>query len=139
MGAELWAVRPDGQGVVTDSHVVWERRKAAVPKRPSILLVDDLLFMVDNDGIAACVEAKTGQEVWKERVGGNYSSSPIYTDGKIYFFNEDGKSTVIEASPEYKVLAVSQLDDGFMASPAVSGDALYLRTRKHLYRIEDER
>lgn len=138
MGAQLWAVRPDGRGVVTDSHVVWERKKVAVPKRPSILLVDDLLFMVDNDGVAACVEAKTGEEVWRERVGGNFSASPIYADGKIFFLDESGKSTVIEAAPEFNVLGTGQLEDGFMASPAVSGSALYVRTRTHLYRIEEK-
>ncbi|MBC8870658.1 MAG: PQQ-like beta-propeller repeat protein [Planctomycetes bacterium] len=137
MGAELYAVRPDGRGEVTDTHVAWEYKRA-VTKRPSILLVDDLLFMVDNDGVATCVEAKTGKEVWKERVGGNFSASPIYANGRIYFCDETGKSTIIEAAPQFKVLAVNELDDGFMGSPAVSGDALYLRTRKHLYRIEEK-
>jgi len=137
MGGELWAVRPDGRGVVTDTHVAW-KYKRAVPKRPSILLVDDLLFMVNNGGVAACVEAQTGKEIWKARIGGNFSASPIYADGKIYFFDESGKSTVIEAARQYKAIAVNQLDEGFMASPAVSGDALYLRTRTHLYRIEDK-
>ena len=135
MRAELFAVRPDGHGNVTNSHVAWQYKRA-VPKRPSMLLVEDLLFMVDNDGVAACVEAKTGKEVWRQRVGGNYSASPIYAAGKIYFFNEAGKATVIEASREFKILATSQLGDGFMASPAVSGNALYLRSRSHLYRIE---
>ncbi len=138
MGAELRAIRPDGKGVVTDSHVVWERKKVAVPKRPSILLVDDLLFMVDNDGVAACVEATTGEEVWRERIGGNFSASPLYADGKIFLLDESGKSTVIEAAPEFKVLGTGQLDDGFMASPAVSGNALFVRTRTHLYRIEEK-
>jgi len=135
MRGELFAVRPDGHGLVTDTHVVWQY-KGAVPKRPSLLLVDDLLFMVDNDGVGACVEAKTGKEVWKARVGGNYSSSLIHADGKIYCSNETGKSTVIEAARQYKVLAVNKLDEGSMASPAVSGNALYLRTKTHLYRIE---
>ncbi len=135
-GGELIAVRFGGRSVVTDSHVAW-RYKRAVPKRPSILLVDDLLFMVDNDGVVACVEAKTGKEVWRDRIGGNFSASPIFANGKIWFFDEKGKATVIEASREFKVLAVNELDEGFMASPAVSGDALFVRTRTHLYRIED--
>lgn len=137
MHGELFAVRPDGRGDVTDTHVAWEYN-GAVPKRPSHLLVDDLLFMVDNDGVGACVEAKTGKEVWKARIGGNYSSSPIHADGKIYFFNQTGKSTVIEATRKYKVLAKNKLDEGTMASPAVSGKALYVRTKTHLYRIEDK-
>lgn len=135
-GGELWAVRPDGRGVVTDTHVPWKYTRA-VPKRPSLLLIDDLLFMVSDDGVAACVEAKTGDEVWRSRVGSNFSSSPIHVDGRIYLFDQEGKSTVIEAAREYKVLAENQLDDGFMASPAVSENALYLRTRSHLYRIEN--
>jgi len=135
-GGQLWAVRPDGHGVVTDSYVVW-KYKGAVPKRSSILLVDDLLFMVDDSGVAACLDAKTGEEIWKARLAGNYSSSPILAGGRIYFFDQKGKSTVIEPARQYKEIAVSRLDNGFMASPAVSGNALYLRTTTHLYRIED--
>jgi len=135
-GLELWAVRPDGRGVVTDTHVVW-RRKGNVPRRPSVLLVDDLLFLVDDGGVASCLEAKTGHEVWKERPGGNYSASPIYCGGKVYFFDQDGKATVIKASRRYEVIAVNRLEDGFMASPAVSGHALFLRTKSALYRIEN--
>jgi len=134
---QLWAVRTDGRGVVTDSHVEWTYKRA-VPGRASILLVDDLLFMVDDNGVAACLEAKTGKELWRERLGGNYSASPIYAEGRIYFFDQEGKTTVIEAAPEYKEIAVNHLDEGFMASPAVSGKALYLRTKTDLYRIEDK-
>jgi len=135
-GQELWAVRPDGNGVVTDTHVAW-KYKRGVPRRPSPLLIDDLLFIVDDAGVATCLEAKTGTEVWKERLGGNYSASPIHCGGKIYFFDQDGKATIIKASREYQVVAVNELDDGFMASPAVSGRALFLRTKSALYRIED--
>jgi outer membrane protein assembly factor BamB len=135
-GLELWAVRPDGHGVVTDTHVAW-KHKRGVPRRPSVLLVDDLLFMVDDGGIATCLEAQTGKEVWKQRLGGNYSASPIYCVGKVYFFDQDGKATIIKASREYQVVAVNRLEDGFMASPAVSGRALFLRTKSALYRIED--
>jgi outer membrane protein assembly factor BamB len=131
----LLAVRPNGRGDVTDTHVAWEYTRA-VPKRASLLLVEDLLFMVSDDGVAACVNAKTGKEVWRERLGSNYSASPIYAAGRVYFFDQDGKSTVIKAAPEFVVIAENQLDNGFMASPAVSGDSLFLRTRTHLYRID---
>ena len=134
---ELWAIRPNGRGVVTDTHVVW-KQKRAVPRRPSVLLVDNHLFMVNDDGVSACVEAETGEEVWRKRIGGNFSSSPIYADGRIYLFDQDGTATVIKAGRDYEVLAVNQLDDGFMASPAVSGNALFLRTKTHLYRIENQ-
>lgn len=136
MGRELWAVRPDGEGVVTDTHVVWKHTRA-VPSRSSIILVGDLLFMVDDSGVAACVEAKTGAERWRVRIGGNFSSSPIHAGGRIYFCSQEGKTTVIEAADQYRVVAVNELDDGFMASPAVSGQALFLRTKSHLYRIEE--
>ena len=143
---ELLAIRPGRKGEVLDANaapdkggrhlqVVW-KSKRNVPRKPSLLLVDDLLFTIDDGGIASCLEAKTGTEVWRERVAGNYSASPIHAAGRIYFFSEEGKATVIAAGREFKVLAENRLDDGFMASPAVSGRALFLRTRTNLYRIE---
>jgi outer membrane protein assembly factor BamB len=107
-----------------------------VPCKPSLLLVDDLIFMIDDGGIASCLEAATGAEVWRERVGGNYSASPLYAEDRIHFCSEEGKTTVIKAGREFKKLAENQLGDGFMASPAVAGKALFLRSRTHLYRIE---
>ena len=133
-GRGLWAIRPGGLGALTDSQVAW-KYKRSVPLRASPLLVEDLLFMVDDGGVAACVEAKTGKEIWRKRLGGNFSASPIYANGRIYFFDQDGKTTVIEAARQYKVAAVNHLDEGLMASPAVSGKALYLRSRTHLYRL----
>ena len=133
---ELLAVRPDGRGDVTSTHVVW-RTNQGVPKKPSILLKDDLIFMINDVGIMTCLEARTGAVVWKSRVKGTYSASPLLASGRIYVFDEDGKTTVVEAGREFKVLAENQLSDGFMASPAVAGRALILRTRTHLYRIED--
>jgi outer membrane protein assembly factor BamB len=135
--AAIWAVRPDGRGEVTASHVVW-KYPSSTAKRSSPLLVGDGLYLVDDGGVAVCLDAKTGRERWKARLGGNYSASPIDACGRIYFFDERGKSTVIEAGPQYKVLAENRLKDGFMASPAVSGNALYLRTKKALYRIEEK-
>jgi outer membrane protein assembly factor BamB len=93
--------------------------------------------MIDDGGIATCIEAKTGTVVWSERVGGNFSASPLLAEGRLYLSNEEGKTTVIEAARQYKVLAQNTLPDGFMASPAVAGKALFLRTRTHLYRVED--
>ena len=133
--AELWAVRPDGEGDVTSSHVLWKRDRH-VANRASPLLIGGLIYMCTDRGIVSCIDAKTGAEVWVERLGGNYSASPIYADGRIYFFSHEGKTTVIRPGRRFEHLAVSQLDDGFMASPAVAGKALFLRTRSHLYRIE---
>jgi outer membrane protein assembly factor BamB len=117
-------------------EVVWKVTRG-VPNKPSVLLVGDLIFMVNDVGIASCIEAKTGQIVWTSRVAGTYSASPIAAAGRVYFFNEDGKTTVIEAGREFKVISENFLEDGFMASPAVAGNALVLRTRTHLYRIEE--
>ncbi len=136
-GGKLWAVNPNGSGELSQDHIAWEY-KQVVPRRASPLLVDDLLFVVDDGGIAACIDAKTGEGIWRKRLGGNFSASPIYADGKVYFFDEDGKATVIEAAREYRQLAVNKLGDGFMASPAVSGDSLFLRSRSQLYRIDAE-
>jgi len=133
---ELLAVRPDGAGDVTATHVAW-RVSRSVPKKPSLLLVDGLIFMIGDNGVATCLEAATGQVVWTARVDGNYSASPVWAEGRVYLFSEEGKTTVIEAGRKFKVLAESELADGFMASPAVAGNALFLRTRTHLYRIEE--
>jgi outer membrane protein assembly factor BamB len=134
--SQLLAVRPGGRGDVTSTHVAW-RFTRGVPQKPSILLLGDLLFMVNDTGVTTCVDAKTGSEVWRGRIDGSYSASPLASGGRIYAFNEDGKTTVFEAGREFKVLAENFLDDGFMASPAVDGNALYLRTRMYLYRIQE--
>ena len=134
--AQLLAIRPDGQGDVAASHVAWRFGKGA-PSKPSILLVGDVIYMVNDGGIVGAVEAKTGELVWRGRVDGTYSASPLFANGRIYVFNEDGKTSVLEAGRELKVLAENFLEDGFMSSPAVDGRALYLRTRTHVYRIEE--
>jgi outer membrane protein assembly factor BamB len=133
--SRVLAVRPDGSGDITATNVVWQFTRG-VPQKPSILLVADLIFMVNDVGIATCLEAKTGTQVWQSRVGGTFSASPLYAAGRVYLFDEDGKATVLEAGREFKILAENQLDNGFMASPAVIGDALILRTTTDLYRIE---
>lgn len=134
-GASLWAVKPGGSGVLGEDHVVWRQRRNPSNK-PSVLLADDLLYMIADNGTLSCLDAKTGEDVWRERIPGNYSASPLFANGKVYFFSEDGKTTVIEHGRAFKKLAENDLGDGFMASPAVSGNALYLRSRSHLYRVE---
>jgi glucose dehydrogenase len=132
---ELWAIRPGGRGDLTDSHVAWKVRQG-VPSQPSFLLIGDRLYLVNNDGIAMCVEAKTGQVVWKERMGGSYSASPVFADGRMVFFSRQAVATVLEPQSQYKPLHVNRLDGELMASPAVSGRSLFVRTRTHLYRID---
>ncbi|MDP6795089.1 MAG: PQQ-binding-like beta-propeller repeat protein [Verrucomicrobiota bacterium] len=131
---QLLAVDPGAKGEAADTHIKW-RLKRSVSNKPSVLLIGGLLFMIDDGGIVSSVEAKSGEVVWSERVGGNHSASPVTDGERIFFFSEEGKTTVIAAKPEYKVLATSQLDGGFMASPAVHGAAWILRTKTHLYRI----
>ncbi len=133
-GAVL-AVRPDGAGDVSATHVAWRSARGA-PQKPSLLLAGDLLVMVNDAGIVTCLDAKSGAEVWRARVRDTYSASPIAAEGRIYFFSEDGRTTVIEAGRAFNVLGESLLDDGFMASPAVDGRAFYLRTKSALYRVE---
>ncbi len=129
------AVQPDGRGDVTESHVVWKVSKA-VPCKPSSILVGERLFMVDDKGVGTCLAAKTGEVLWRARLGGDYSASPILADGRLYFFNQQGKATVIRPADEFEVLATNELESGCMASPAVVGDAMIVRTETHLYRIE---
>ena len=132
---QVWAVRPDGSGDVTASHVVWKFHRN-VSRRSSPILVDDLIYMVSDDGIASCVAANTGKLVWQQRLGGQCSASPLAADGRIYLFSQEGPATVIAPGQKYQRLAVNRLDKGFMASPAVAGQAIFLRTKTHLYRIE---
>jgi outer membrane protein assembly factor BamB len=115
--------------------VVWTVTRG-VPRKPSVLLVGDLLYMISDNGILTCLEAKTGNTVWTSRLPGEYSASPIAAGGRVFVFNEDGQTTVVEAARSFKIVAANHLDDGFMASPAVAGNSLILRTVRHLYRID---
>lgn len=134
---QLWAMRPDGHGDVTDTHIVWKYEGRDVPDDPSPIIVDGLLYMVNGGGVVSCIDAATGALVWSERLGGNYEASPIYADGRLYFSSVQGKTTVLKAGRAFESLAVNILPSGFMASPAVQGKALILRTKTHLYRIEE--
>jgi outer membrane protein assembly factor BamB len=135
-GLRLLAVRPDGTGDITQTHIAWSYGRAT-PTRPSQLIVGDHLYMVNDQGIVTCLDARTGEPTWTHRMGGRHSASPIYADGRIWLFDEENRSRVIEANPrEFRLLAENPLDAGCMASPAVIGDALIVRTKTHLYRIE---
>ena len=133
---ELLAVRADGEGDVTNTHIVW-RSDEAVAKTASPILADGLLYMVTDDGLVTCRESANGKVVWRGGIGGRYAASPILADGRLYFSNQQGKTTVLKAGRVFEVLATNYLSGGFMASPSVSGKALYLRTKTHLARIED--
>ena len=135
MRAQLYAVDFAGSGDVTDEAVAWKWRRN-VPKMPSPLLLGDRVFMVDDNGYATCLDTATGEAVWRQRLGGEHCSTPLCVGDRIYFFDREGRTVVLARADEYRVLAENHLDAGFMASPAVVGDALLLRTKTHLYRIE---
>jgi outer membrane protein assembly factor BamB len=137
-GVGMVAVRPNGKGDVTKSHIAWKRRKG-VPNRASLGLAGDLLFMATEPGVVSCVEAESGRKVWQERLRGPFVASPVMADGHIYFFNREGMGYVIDAARSWKLLATNRLEEGCMASPAVVGKALFVRTLKHLYCIEQSR
>ncbi len=129
----LLAIRPTGSGDVTDD-IVWKSNKG-IPKRPSQILVDDLMFMMNDSGVATCLDAKTGEQLWSERVGGDFWASPLYADGLIYCFSQSGEIPVFKAAREFELVVQNKLDDGFVASPAVSDESLILRSKTHIYRI----
>jgi outer membrane protein assembly factor BamB len=130
---QLLAVRP---GKAASPTVVWKLSRG-VPNKPSVILVGDLIFMANDSGVVSCVDARTGEIVWKDRLDGSYSASPIAAGNRVYFFSEEGKTTAIEAGRTFKALAQNFVDGSFMASPAVAGKALFLRTATHVYRIEE--
>ena len=130
----LMAVRSNGAGDVTATHVAWSTNRGA-PHTPSPVLVGSELYFVSDAGIASSVDALTGKLHWQQRLGGNYSASPVHADGRIYFQNEEGVTTVIAASPTFRKLATNTLDGLMLASMAVANGAIYIRTDSALYRI----
>jgi outer membrane protein assembly factor BamB len=133
---ELWAIKPDGKGNVTGSHIAWKLKKN-MPQRASVLLVKDLIFAVSHKGYVVCVDTATGKSVWREKIGKAYSASPLHAENRVYLFSERAGTTVIEPGRTYKPLATNKLDGRVMASPAGAGKALFIRTDTHLYRIEE--
>ncbi len=134
----LVAVRIDGVGDVTDTHIEWTVTKG-IPAKPSPILLAGLIYVIDDTGVASCIEASSGKSIWKERIGGNYSASPISVGDNIYFASQEGKVTVIQSGREYKQLAQNQIDDRIMASPAIVGNSILLRTERAMYRFDGDR
>ena len=133
----LIAIRVDGEGDITDTHVTWSVNDRRLPTTPSSLLVDGLLYLGSDRGDVTCLDAASGEELWQEHIGGNYVASPLYAGGKLYFFSTQGKTTVLKTGRTMEVLSENRLDDGCMASPAMLGSSLIMRTKTHLYRIEN--
>ena len=134
-GDRLLAVRPEGTGDVTATGVAWKFGKSA-PTRPSQSVVGDQIYMVSDTGIFSCLDIVTGEVRWSQRQSGRFSASLIESGGRLYASDEDGGFVVFKANPErFELLAENKLDSGCMASPAVIGDDLLIRTKTHLYRI----
>lgn len=130
---EVLAVRPGGHECKPE--IVWRQPRGA-PSMPSPLVVGDELYVVSDKGIATCLDAKTGDVIWSERLGGNFSSSPLFADGRIYVGNRDGATFVIKPERTFELVATNQLDGQIFATPAAVGRAIYLRTDEALYRLE---
>lgn len=127
-------VRADGKGNVTKTHIAWESPDD-VPKIPSMLYVKPYLYLVTEAGVAKCLKAATGEVIWRERLGGRFSASPVWADSKIYFLSEKGTTTVIQEGPEFKVISKNELNETCKASPAVSQGNIFIRSEKNLYCI----
>jgi outer membrane protein assembly factor BamB len=133
--ANLLAVNPQGaSGDATETNTVWKFDRG-VPTTPSILVAGDAVYFVSDNGVATCLDAHTGEVRWTERLGGGFSASPVYAEGRVYFTNEDGTTYVVRADKEYELLATNEIGERALASPAVDDGAIFLRTESHLWRI----
>lgn len=132
---ELWAIRPQGSGELPADVVVWKDRIQAA-RQSSPAISGKRLYMFSDSGIVRCLLAESGKELWREKISGDAAASPLVADGKVYFFDAVDGATVVEDADTYKLIKKNKLDDGFMASPAVAGKSLIVRTKQSLYRIE---
>ncbi|HPD13740.1 MAG TPA: PQQ-binding-like beta-propeller repeat protein [Planctomycetota bacterium] len=135
--AQLAAIRLGGEGDVTPSHIAWRSSEIHYPIMPSPILVGKELYCVNDEGIVLCLDAATGQVVWRTRLGGPAMASPVFAAGRLYFWTSTGKSVVLKAGRQLERLAENALEGTLVASPAIVGDAIFLRTDTHLYRIEN--
>jgi outer membrane protein assembly factor BamB len=132
---EMWAIKPNGSGDITETHIEWKETKR-MPPRASPIIIKGLLFVVDRNGYISCIEAKTGKSIWQKRMKGRFSASPILANNLIYFFNEDTVCTIIKPTRELEIVAENKLsDDKLMATPAFDENSIYIRTEKKLTRI----
>lgn len=130
-----YAVDPTGKGDVTDTHVKWTYEDE-VPQIPTPVIVDGLMYMVHDRGMASCIDAKTGAVIWKEKLKGNFNASPIYAAGNIYFFNVKGECTIVKPGNEFQKVAENNIGETVKAVPAFIGDKMILRAEKNLYLIK---
>jgi len=132
---QLWTVRIDGRGDVTDTHVGWKATRQ-IPVISSPILVGNEIYWVTDRGTASCVDARSGKQIWQERLGGHYLASPLHADGRLYFTSSEGVTTVLKAGRMFAPIAKNTLQGPVMATPAIVGRTLFLRNDTHLYRIE---
>jgi outer membrane protein assembly factor BamB len=136
---DMYAVRPGGQGDVTKTHMAWHTPRRGDRDQPSPIVVGDFVVVVDMAGFATCYEAATGKEVWKERLGGKFTSSPVAAGGLAYFQNDEGTTVVLEPGPTRKVVARNELGapagENFRASLTPSAGQFFSRSDRALYCI----
>lgn len=132
--SQILAIRIDGKGDVTNSHVAW-RAGRQIPRNPSPLLAGELLFVISDNGICTCFDAITGKTHWQQRIGGNYSASPVLANGHVFVLSHEGTITAIPASRERKELKTSQATDELKASPAIVNSSVIVRSGSKLYRV----
>ncbi|MDZ4658366.1 MAG: PQQ-binding-like beta-propeller repeat protein [Bythopirellula sp.] len=130
----LLAVKPDGTGDVSQTHLAWSTGKS-VPRFSSQIVIGDRLYMINDTGVISCLNALDGSTIWTKRQSGEYWASPLYSEGNLYFLSKEGAVLIVAAADEFQLVAEKQFPAGFNASPAVVGDSLVLRSFTHLYRI----
>ncbi len=130
----VMAIRPDGEGEVTDSHVAWHVKNARCYV-PSPAIVDGYLFVTDDRGTANCYQAATGQRLWKARLGNHYSTSMVTNEGLVFLLADDGVMKILRPGPELDVVFENSLGEPCRASPALSQGCIYIRSTSHLYCI----
>ncbi len=131
----FYALKLGGQGDITDTHVAWKITKGA-PRNASPIIVGEEIYIVNDNGIATCFDAKSGEQHWQQRIGGDFSASPLYADGRIYLLDEKGKTTVIAPGKEYTALAENELPGRTLASISTADGSLFFRTDTALYRLQ---
>lgn len=136
MKPEVWGVKLEGaKGDISESHVLW-KQKSAAPDQTTPVITNGLVFMVSSGGIASCLDLATGEVRWRERIGSDFAATPLVANGLVYFWDCQGVTTVVKAQPTFEVVSKNTLAEGFMASPAVVGNGMVLRTKTALYRVE---
>jgi outer membrane protein assembly factor BamB len=132
--ARLLAINPTAANGGANDPVVWSYERG-VSLTPSLLVVGNEVYLVADNGVASCLDARTGKVHWTERLAGGFSASPVFADGRVYFVNEEGVTYVVRADTRYELLATNDLEEQALASPAVTDGAIFIRTAEHLWRI----